>query len=293
MTELENTGNTEEVLRRIEQIEDCYKDQTRLFTRFLREKSLSFDKEGIESYIQYLNQEHGGKRFAASTFNVKLNMVKARVKFLLENSADNLDELKMAILEKYLLSLKSKKINSVAVSEDDILTFNEMQKLILEAGKRLGMMIEFLRYTGCRVSEMLNVLITDCKNGKENVTIKLQGKGSKEREVRIDKKIYQRIKDEFETKNQTYLFEHDGKQYSRNALTIRIKHLSEKVLGKSATAHTIRHSFATVACKKWGLKLTSVYLGHSNITTTATIYDKNKVRWQNVRDLFSEWESEK
>ncbi|KKM24094.1 hypothetical protein LCGC14_1608590, partial [marine sediment metagenome] len=84
-----------------------------------------------------------------------------------------------------------------------------------------------------------------------------------------------------------------GNQYSRNALTIRIKHLSEKVLGKSATAHTLRHSFATVACKKWGLKLTSVYLGHSNINRTATIYDKNKVRWQNVRDLFSEWESEK
>ena len=270
--------------KRILQINDAYYKDTELFVRFLDEKNLPIDYEGLKLYTQHLED----KGYAAASFNKKIAAAKNRIRFLFEHSPESLDLTKRFRIEQALSEIKPKKINTRAVGKDRVLSKLEIKTMIdrsrEEVSEAVSLMIEFLALTALRISEMLSIRIGDLKRTRGNYHIRIRGKGRKERIVMVDRKVVQRVMDHFA--GEVFLFEHSGKTYNRVYVTDRIKLAGRLILGKNISAHTFRHSFATEKLKQTkNLKGVSKYLGHSSVSTTADLYVHDELGWEDVKGL--------
>ena len=138
-------------------------------------------------------------------------------------------------------------------------------------------MLELMYASGLRISELLNVKMSDID--LINATVLVNGKGSKERIIPIgDYAIYYvnlYIKEArnnlLHNKVNDYLFLNNrGEKISRQAFFKTIKELAKiKGINVNFSPHTLRHSFATHMLEN-GADLRSIQtlLGHSNISTT-------------------------
>lgn len=166
----------------------------------------------------------------------------------------------------------------------DTLSTAEIDKLI-EAidlshpqGERNRAMLETLYGCGLRVSELLNLKISDLFF--EEGFIKVTGKGNKQRFVPIGKATQKfiltykdriRIHQKIEKSAQDTLFlNRRGKPLTRAMVFTIIKQLAEKSgLRKTISPHTFRHSFATHLLENGAnLRAIQEMLGHESITTT-------------------------
>ncbi len=166
----------------------------------------------------------------------------------------------------------------------DTLEIHEIDAMIniIDASKPDGMrnkaILETLYGCGLRVSELINLKISDIY--EDNEFIKVTGKGNKERLVPIgltalkyiniyihQTRVHIPIKRGFED----YIFlNRSGTRLSRISVFNIIKTLAEKSgLRKSISPHTFRHSFATHLIEGGAdLRAVQEMLGHSSITTT-------------------------
>lgn len=163
------------------------------------------------------------------------------------------------------------------------LNFDEVDKILhvfdlnSPIGYRNKILIEFLYSTGCRVSEVLSIKISDIdlKRG----FVKVLGKGSKERVVPIYEKLldiipdYLRIRHTYFVKDRDngYLFlnKNGGKLSRVMCFNIIKKACKDANINKNVSPHTIRHSFAThLLTNGADLRTIQLLLGHSNISTT-------------------------
>ena len=180
-------------------------------------------------------------------------------------------------LDEFLNDVKLKKVNSIAVDEDRVLTWDEVQRLVRDTpSPKVRLIIAFLAMTGARISEALNIELGDMKkNG--TYKIRLRGKGNKERTVHATADLVDKVKARF--KGKRWLFEHSGRQYNRISITQMIKTASLKVLGREISAHVLRHSWATKQLEDGNsLKAVSTYLGHSTTAITADIYQHDTMK---------------
>lgn len=273
-----------ELKKAILKIKDNYADDTRIFVNFLESNNLDISYEGLSAFVKHLNQVHDGKRLSAETINKRIKGAKNRIRFIFEHSPESLDLEKAYKLEKALREVKLKK-TSKSVSQEKVLMLDEIKVLIDQtstANPAVSLMIEFLAYTGCRISEILNVLVTDMKQSKGYWKIRIAGKGGKERSVLVGKDLIARVTAHFA--GQKYLFEHNQKQYRREYVSMQIKRAGRKYLNKDISAHTLRHSFATDKLKRTkNLKGVSQYLGHSSTSTTADLYVHDELTWDDIR----------
>ena len=166
----------------------------------------------------------------------------------------------------------------------DTLETHEINAMIeaIDASKPDGMrnkaILETLYGCGLRVSELINLKISDVF--EENEFIRVTGKGNKERLVPIgnvalkymniylqETRVHLSIKKGFED----YIFlNRTGTRLSRISVFSIIKTLAIKSgLQKSISPHTFRHSFATHLIEGGAdLRAVQEMLGHSSITTT-------------------------
>lgn len=163
------------------------------------------------------------------------------------------------------------------------LNFDEVDKILhvfdlnSPIGYRNKILIEFLYSTGCRVSEVLSIKISDIdlKRG----FVKVLGKGNKERVVPIYEKLldiipdYLRIRHTYFVKERDngYLFlnKNGGKLSRVMCFNIIKKACKDANINKNVSPHTIRHSFAThLLTNGADLRTIQLLLGHSNISTT-------------------------
>tara|TARA_B100000963_G_scaffold341991_1_gene342387 strand:- start:60596 stop:61498 length:903 start_codon:yes stop_codon:yes gene_type:complete len=164
------------------------------------------------------------------------------------------------------------------------LTSNEVNlilksiKLKSKNGFRNRAIIETLYGSGLRVSELINLKISDIYF--EEDLIMILGKGNKQRFVPMSyyskkyiKKYINKIRSKkvIEKKFHDYLFlNKNGKNLSRVAIFNIIKKIMNVVnIKKIVSPHTFRHSFATHILEN-GADLRSIQqmMGHENITTT-------------------------
>ncbi len=164
------------------------------------------------------------------------------------------------------------------------LTSNEVNlilksiKLNSKNGFRNRAIIETLYGSGLRVSELINLKISDIYF--EEDLIMILGKGNKQRFVPMSyyskkyiKKYINKIRSKkvIEKKFHDYLFlNKNGKNLSRVAIFNIIKKIMNVVnIKKIVSPHTFRHSFATHILEN-GADLRSIQqmMGHENITTT-------------------------
>lgn len=262
--------------------DDCYNDDARLFVDFLKKGQYGVTQTGLEEYARYLDSLIDGKRYSANTYNKRLQGAKQRLRYLFENSPSAEHDATRLRFERALNAVKLKKINSTAVSRENVLTEQEVNQLITEStDKTVSLMVEFLYATGCRISEMLGILLTNMVKSNGKYIIRVLGKRRKERKVFAATALVEKVKEQFQ--GSVYLFEHNGEQYDRISITNRIAYQGRIILNKHISAHTFRHSCATALLERTkNLKGVSKYLGHSSVSTTANLYVHSELTWEDI-----------
>ncbi|KFF28570.1 site-specific tyrosine recombinase XerD [Chryseobacterium vrystaatense] len=242
----------------------------------------TIDYENLQEYIFNLSKQKFSERSQARW----ISSIKAFFKFLLEdefredNPATLLEGPKLGLYLPDTLSLPD--INKIIAA---IETNSDL-------GKRNHCIIEVLYGCGLRVSELIDLKISNI-NFKEQY-IKVNGKGNKTRfvpladytaelletyikEVRSVNKINKKYED-------TLFLNSRGTSMSRVIVFLIIKELTDKAgVSKKISPHTFRHSFATHLLQNGAdLRYIQEMLGHSSITTTE-IYTHLKT--EELRDV--------
>ncbi|MCF6297934.1 MAG: site-specific tyrosine recombinase XerD [Flavobacteriaceae bacterium] len=166
----------------------------------------------------------------------------------------------------------------------DTLSENEIEQIISQIdlskpeGERNRAMLETLYGCGLRVSELINLKISDLFF--EEGFIRVIGKGNKERFVPINLytiKIINIYRNQIRTKikiqkdfEDIIFLNRRGKILSRNMVFIFLKNLVLQAgIDKNVSPHTFRHSFATHLLENGAdLRAIQQMLGHESITTT-------------------------
>lgn len=164
------------------------------------------------------------------------------------------------------------------ITSSKYMTKKEIDELIKISPPKLSLIIETLFITALRISELLKLRhdhMTEVKDGKKTYyEMRIIGKRNKENTVYISSDLYKRINKVFSSK--VFLFEHDGRKYRREFITMEIKRFG-KILGKNISAHKIRHSRAMdLAERGVSLDKISKFLCHASIGTTAGFYLHSK-----------------
>jgi integrase/recombinase XerD len=165
--------------------------------------------------------------------------------------------------------------DTLSVSEiDALISAIDLSK---EEGERNRAMLEMLYSCGLRVSELVNLKISDLFF--DEGFIKVSGKGNKQRFVPINDQSVKYINFYFINRNkievikghEDFLFlNRRGKQLTRAMVFTIIKRLAVEIgLKKTISPHTLRHSFATHLLENGAdLRAIQAMLGHESITTT-------------------------
>jgi integrase/recombinase XerD len=166
----------------------------------------------------------------------------------------------------------------------DILSVEEIDRLLsaIDLSKREGQrnkaMLETLYSCGLRVSELINLKISNLYF--DFGYIKIFGKGSKERLVPISSRAIKEINLYFEDRRRlpfiaredenTVFLNRRGRKLTRVMVFTIVKELVKKTkLKKSVSPHTFRHSFATHLIDGGAdLRAVQEMLGHESILTT-------------------------
>ena len=157
-----------------------------------------------------------------------------------------------------------------------VLTVSELNKILKEnLPLEEFAIVELLYSTGIRVSELTELKLKNL-DFLQN-TIKVFGKGSKERLVPIGNKCKTTLKNYLKERelialkynSKPYLFLNtDGTKITRQKV-YKIIHSLGKLVNKDISPHTIRHSFATHLLENGAdLRVVQELLGHSSIVTT-------------------------
>ena len=144
-------------------------------------------------------------------------------------------------------------------------------------GHRNRAIIEVLFSCGLRVSELVNLKLSDLYLDEEYVRV--LGKGSKERLVPISPKAIQELGYWFDDRNlmkikpgeEDYVFlNRRGAHLTRTMILIMIKAQAKDAgIQKTISPHTLRHSFATALLEGGAdLRFIQALLGHEDIGTT-------------------------
>ena len=144
-------------------------------------------------------------------------------------------------------------------------------------GQRNKAIIEVLFSCGLRVSELVNLKLSDLFI--EEKYVRVMGKGSKERLIPISTKAIKELQYWFRDRNlmsiqpgeQDYVFlNRRGAHLTRTMILIMIKQQAMLAgIKKTISPHTLRHSFATSLLEGGAdLRAIQVMLGHEDIGTT-------------------------
>ena len=164
----------------------------------------------------------------------------------------------------------------------EVLSVHEIDRMIAEIdlsrpeGHRNKAIIETLYGCGLRVSELVNLRLTDIHYGEGFVRV--TGKGNKQRLVPISNKALKEI-DIYKTDRKRLSVIHDenivflnrrGRKLTREMIFMIIKDLASRAgITKNISPHTFRHSFATHLIEGGAdLRAVQEMLGHESILTT-------------------------
>ena len=224
--------------------------------------------EDLQEYLILQSKQKISERTQARW----ISSIKSFFKYLLEEEIR--DDNPATLLEGPKLGLYLPDTLSV----EDVERITKNINLSTDLGVRNQCMVEVLYGCGLRVSELIELKISDI-NFKEGF-LKVEGKGQKVRYVPLAKYTSHLIKNYIENvrinnkinkKYEENLFLNSrGSSMSRVIVFIIIKELADKAgIRKNISPHTFRHSFATHLLENGAnLRAIQQLLGHESITTT-------------------------
>lgn len=262
-----------------------YKNDINIFLEFLNKNKIEkVDENEIIDFIFYMKlnkySELSIARALVSIRNFYIYLV--REKKILKSPFENIDSFKT-----------HRKIPEV-LSRDDIEKIINTPDLKTKEGIRDRAIMELLYGAGIRVSELINIELTDI-NLDEKV-IRCFGKGAKERLVPIGDYLvdalsnYLDIRGSFIKKgfNQYLFLTRRGTKFTRMGIwKLLKKYALQAGISKDVYPHIFRHSFATHLLAG-GADLRSVQemLGHADISTTQIYTHVDKSRLKKIHKQF-------
>lgn len=270
------------------------------FYRFTQD--VQIDKKIIRGYLTNLNQ----KGMKSRTILRRLSTLRSYFKYLLKEkkiSHHPLDEIDTPKLSKTLPSPLSREEIERLFNQPDTHHY---------LGFRDRCIMELFYSSGLRISELAGLNRADFDHN--NKTLKIRGKGKKERVVPITENAADWIarylnhpersidgEQHFSEKNHEAIFLNKwGERLSVRSIDRQFKsYLKQSGLAAKATPHTIRHTIATHWLENgMDLKTIQILLGHSSLATTTIytqvstklkkeVYDKTHPLVKHKRDGYS------
>lgn len=248
-----------------------YNEDIKDYMHFLNKEKLDIKDTTYDSAIKYISHLYE-KKLSRNSISRMLSSLRKYYKFLV----------KKKILEENIFEdIKNpKKVKSLPnfINESELDVMFDKTELISPLGQRNRLIIEMLYATGVRVSELVNIKISDIDF--YNMSIKVMGKGSKERYVFYGsfckdilgiyiedgrKKLLSKEKNDY-----LYLNRYGKKLSVRSIRNILNDIIYDCHIEKKISPHTFRHTFATHMLNE-GANLVDVkeLLGHDSIETTS------------------------
>ena len=241
-----------------------YKKDLQQFNVYSKGK-FDLDYNDIRSYLQFLHN----KKYTNKSIARHISSLKSFYKYLNKNEI---------IKENPCLLISNPKIEKKL---PNYINYNDLEILFTIPDKNdvLGLrnllILELLYSTGIRVSELVNIKLSDIDFNNNRIYI--LGKGNKERYV-LYGKICNDLLNEYLlnsrsklNKNSEFLLLNKfGNKITDRAIRMIIDDIVKKSsLKLNISPHTLRHTFATHLLNEGAdLKIVQELLGHENIATT-------------------------
>ena len=213
----------------------------------------------FSSYLKHLNKN----KYSKTSINRKITSIRTFLSWAVENNYFNQNQIKI--------------VNNLKVEKKlpNVLTASYINRLLdslpdsSEKDIRDKAILELMYSSGLRVSEVSNLTINSIN---KNNSIRVLGKGSKERVLPMTKRAYVSTKKYIETSRPK--FENDK---SKNYLFLGVRggQLSDREIRRivkfrtGTFPHSIRHTFATHLLEGGAdLRIVQELLGHNDPSTT-------------------------
>lgn len=246
-----------------------YKSILNNFHKFLlKQKKVNSPKAILRSFKKYLQYLKRDKNVSQNYLYLVTVVLK---KFFEFSELDITDEIKAPKRTKSLpKSLNEQEVYDLIHAKDD--EYDPVKTNPQNITRLRNKLILTLLYsTGLRVSELIKLKITAID--EEERTIRVRGKGEKDRLVIFDENTLNLIHEYLSKRNSDseYIFvSQRGNTLTSRYIQLMIKeYANEADITKKVTPHVLRHSFATHLLKN-GVDIRAIQqlLGHSNLSTT-------------------------
>jgi len=258
---------------------DSYKSDLTKLSNYLQNQDLS--KTNIDNFFIDMSEFN----YSSSTKKRMHSSIKNFLKYINEN--EDYESIDISDI-KLKSSKKLPEVLSITDIESMINFYNH--ETYLDSRNRT--VIDVLYSTGCRVSELCNINISDIDLDEKY--LKLKGKGSKQRIVPIGSMLYKNlmqyliVRETFlQNRGEPLFLSKSKNKLDRTAVFRIIKKTAKNIsLQTDVHPHTLRHSAATHMLEGGcDLRTVQEFLGHSSVSTTQ-IY--TKVTKEFLEEAFTE-----
>jgi len=239
---------------------ETYSMYIELFHKYIKKDLEQVKSEDIINFLSHLKTDRGA---SSSTLNLIMSALKHFYSVFLKTPME--------------LNIKlPKKTHKIPI----VLTPKEIKDLITATDSTRNKLItEFIFSTGVRISECINMKISDLDFNEFTGKV-VSGKGNKDRMIILSKNWVESYKKYIEDRNKEikseYLFcNKEGTTLSVDTVQKFLKISAKKAgINKAVSPHKLRHSFATSLLENdVNIRYIQQLLGHANLNTTQ-IYTK-------------------
>ena len=253
-------------------------DLTDFFDYLVTQFSITNVAETKPTFIRSWLAQLKEKGIKSKSINRKISTLKSFFKYQLKQQTITVSPMATINTQKV-----SKRLPIFIEEKETNTLFNYVEFPTTWAGKTDILILQLLYNTGMRRAELLE--LKERQIDKYNSTVKVLGKGNKERIIPISKELMQTIEEYIAQKQQlkeanteVLLVNEKGKKlYAKYLYNTTKKYLGEVTTLSKKSPHVLRHTFATHLMNN-GADLNAVkeLLGHSSLAATQ-IYTHNTI----------------
>lgn len=270
----------------------AYKNDLDQFCRYLEKKNISesqIDEQAVKAFVYEL----ASQELSARSMARKISSLKIFFSFLH-------DRLGVPNYAQELIFPKLDKRLPEALSEEEVESlFDAADQDATDVGLRNKIMLSLLYVSGMRISELVNLRVTDLHF--DTGFISVTGKGGKGRMIPLPRPMLESLHYYLQTAHRSFVSGYQGaretdllfpiyyggkmKPITRQAFWIILKDICARSgIARPLSPHTLRHSFATHMLKRGAdLRSLQLLLGHETI---ATVQIYTHVETSYLRDMY-------